>query len=243
MWYIITSLVFAGVRSRIVLLVITSCATIYLYPKPKRPNYLILLFLSIGLYIGFSIMDKARSYSQGIRMETVNEMSGEEMMQGAEENNSVYWFSSLVMDQYFQENRCVFFEPALTAALMPIPRAIFSNKPAGEYLIDTQKMFIGHAEGGAAFLFFVEGYISFWWFGVIAYGIILGWISKRFWDNYRNNPQSIGACLALALFSALTYCIISRGYLASSFELIIYSVCLPFWITRFAGKYLKIFRP
>ncbi len=243
MWYILVTCIFAGVRSRIVLLTLASCTVIYLYPIPRRPNYLVLAVLAVALYVGFSIMDRSRMYSQGIRMDLVNEMSVEEMTQGAEENNSVYWFSSLVMDHYAENGQLIYFEPILTAAFMPIPRAVFPWKPSGRYLIDTQILCIGTAEGGAAFLYFVEGYLSFWWFGVILYGLLLGWLSRKFWDNYQRNKESIGACLALALFSAVCYCFISRGYLAAAFELFVYTICLPFWIVRFAGKCLKIFRP
>lgn len=242
-YYILVTCLFAGTRSRIVYIALTSLSIIYIYPKPRRPNYALLGGLMVALFILFSIMEYARSYSQGIRMDRVAEMSSQDMTKGAEENNSVYWFSSLVTQRYHETGEYIYFEPLITAVCMPIPRAIFPWKPNGQYLITTQKLCIGSAEGGAAFLYFTEGFLSFSWFGVILYGWFLGWLSRRFWDNYRRNPTSIGATLAMAVFSAMCYGFISRGYLASALETFIYAVCLPFWIIKLAGKYFSIFRP
>lgn len=232
-----------GTRSRIVYASIVSCAAFYLYPKPRKPNYAILLGLIVGLYMLFSFMEYTRSYSNGLRMELAQDYTINELTAGASENSSVFWFSSIVMNKYTNENTYVYFEPLLTAALMPVPRAIAPWKPNGQYIIDAQVRTIGHAEGGAAFLYFTEGYISFSWFGLIIYGFMLGWLSKLYWSNYKRNPQSIGAIMAMSLFGAACYAFVSRGILASSFELFIYIVCLPFWIVRLAAKIFPIFRP
>ena len=243
LYYIVVSFLFAGTRSRIVYIALVSASLIYMYPKPRRPNYPLLGAIAVGLFILFSIMEHSRSYSRGIQMDAVKSMDKNEMTKGAEENNSVYWFSSLVINRSEEFGEYYYFEPLATAVLMPIPRAIFPWKPNGQYLIDTQKLCIGSAEGGAAFLYFAEGFISFSWFGVIIYGWFLGWLSRRFWDNYRKNPQSLGAIVALVVYSAMTYSFISRGYLASSLELFVYSTCFPFWIIKLAGKIFPIFRP
>lgn len=243
LYYIVVTFLFAGTRSRLVNIALVSASLIYMYPKPRRPNYPLLGAVAIGLFVLFSVMEHARSYSHGIQMDVVKSMDKDEMTKGAEENNSVYWFSSLVINRSQQYNEYYYFEPLATAVLMPIPRAIFPWKPNGQYLIDTQNLCIGNSRGGAAFLYFAEGFLSFSWFGVIFYGWFLGWLSRRFWDNYRRNPKSIGAIVALVVYLAVTYCFISRGYLASSLEIFIYAVCLPFWIVKLAGKFFPIFRP
>lgn len=242
-YYIIVSCLFAGTRSRIVYIALTSMIVYYVYPRPRRPNYPILAVLAGAMFVLFSVMEYSRLYSQGIRMDRVSEMSRADMTKGAEENNSVYWFSSLVTERYEQTSEYVYFEPIATAVLMPIPRAIFPWKPNGQYLIDTQNLCIGSSEGGAAFLYFTEGFLSLSWFGVIFYGWFLGWLSRRFWDNYRRNPDSIGATIACAVYTAMCYGFISRGYLASSLEMFVYAICLPFWIVKLAGKFFPIFRP
>jgi len=243
LYYVLVSMLFAGTRSRIVFLAIALLSIIYLYPKPKRPNYLIVASLMVGLFMLFSVMEYSRQYSLGLRMDRLQMMTRNDATKGADENNSVYWFSSLVMNEYEKNGNYILFEPIVTAVCMPVPRAIFPWKPNGQYLIDTQNMCIGNAEGGAAFTYFTEGFISFWWLGVLLYGWFLGWLSRRFWDNYQRNPESIGACLALALYSAFCYAVISRGYLASSFEIFIYMVCLPFWIVKLAGRISSRFLP
>lgn len=242
-WYILVSMIFAGTRSRLVLVALLSVTVVYLYPKPRKPNYILLAILAVVMYLGFSIMDKSRTYSQGIRIDAVQNMSRDEIVGGADENASVYWFSSLVLDKFTETNDYVYFEPILTAALMPIPRAIFPWKPDGDYQKKAQRDTIGSDKGGAAYLFFVEGYWAFWWPGLILYSWLLGWICRKYWDNYQRNKNSMGALLAFALYSSLTYSIISRGYLAATFDLYIFTVCMPFWLIQLAGKISPIFRP
>lgn len=59
------------------------------------------------------------------------------------------------------------------------------------------------------------------------------------WSNYRNNPTSLGAITALALYSAVCYSIVARGYLASALDNFVYVVCIPFWIAMIDNKYFN----
>lgn len=239
MWYILVTFIFAGTRGRIVLMVISACTVFYLYPRPKKMNYIIVGSLAVMCYLGFAIMEYSRSYSKGIQMDKVAQMSMSDATKGAEENRSVYWFGSLIMDRYDRENRLIYLEPVLTAVCMPIPRAIFPWKPDGKYLDDAEMLCIGNNEGGAAFVFFVEGFMSLSWVGLILYSLFFGWLSKQFWSNYRNNPTSLGAITALALYSAVCYSIVARGYLASALDNFVYVVCIPFWIAMIDNKYFN----
>lgn len=236
MWYMMVNLIFTGTRARIVLLVLASACVYYIYPNVRKIKLSVVLPIGLVMYMGFSVMEYSRLYSQGIRMDRVSEMTLDDATKGAEENNSVYWYSSLVMQKYSEQNKFVGFEPLLTAILMPIPRAIAPWKPDGNYLFESQRIAIGNDTGGAIFLNFTEAYISFWWIGVIIYALVLGRVSRLFWDNYVRNPNSLGAVLALALFSAVSYSIISRGDLSTAFINFVYVVCLPFWLALAYNK-------
>ena len=237
-WIMLVTFIFAGTRWRIVVYTITLLTTYYLFPRPKKVNVLFVGALAVVLFLGFSIMDQTRKYSQGIDMEAASQLEFDDIKGGARENYSVYWFSMLSMRQLHDTGERVYFQPALTALLMPLPRAVFPWKPDAKYLDRMERIIIGSDEGGAAFLNFVESYMSFGWFGVIFMGWLLGWLARKFWDNYRNNPQSVGAVIALGAFSGVCYCIISRGFLASTLTNVIYVVYLPFWLCSLFKRFL-----
>lgn len=236
LWLIGVQLIFAGARWLIVVTGLTFLTTYYLFPKPKKINLPLLLVLGTIVYLGFSIMDKSRQRGAGINMEAATSLSFDEVKGGAEENHGVYWFSLMAINQLDQTGERVYFQPFLTAFLMPVPRSIFPWKPNDAYLDKIEEKVFGDALGGAAFLNYVESFMSFGWLGIIVISWFWGWLARKFWDNYKNNPDSIGAIIALGAMSSVFYCIISRGYLASTVTNIVLVVFLPFWISKFIKR-------
>jgi len=237
-WFILVQFLVAGARWRIVVSAISMLTAYYLYPKPKKVNVVIIATLGIVMYLGFSVMDRARSRGKGIDMEVAKDLNYNDIKGGAIENEAVYTFSMQCMYYINQTGVRCYFEPVITAVLMPIPRFIFPRKPDGNYLHVVETIVEGNADGGAAYLNFVESYYSFGWFGVIFWAWILGWLARRFWDNYQCNRDSIGAIVGLGVFSGMCYVIISRGYIAASVTSLIICICVPFWI---AALYKKMF--
>ena len=199
----------------------------HLYPKKKKPNYILLIILAVVVFLGFSAMDIMRTYNQGIVFERATELDFKSVSKGAGENYDVYSFSMRTMNKLHESEIRVYFLPLIQAILMPIPRYIFPSKPNAEHLHQMESIILGDDTQGAAFLNFVEGYMAFGWAGVVVYGLILGWISKCFWSNYKRSPDSISAILLLGLFSGVSYTIISRGEMASAFVNIMYVILLP----------------
>ena len=237
-WLILVHFLIAGARWRIIVAAITMLTVYYLYPKVRKANVALIGALAIVMYMGFSIMDVARVRGGGIDMGKAQSLEYDQIKGGAGENSTVYSFSLQCMGRLNQSGERVYFQPLLTAVLMPIPRFLFPWKPDAGYLHGLELLVLGDDSGGAAYLNFVESFYSFGWFGVVFIAILLGWLARRIWDNYLNNRQSIGAVIALGVFSGLCYVIISRGYLASTFTSILICFCLPFWIT---SLYQKIF--
>lgn len=239
LWVILSTMLFAGARWRIIVTVVASLTMFHLYPVRRKPNYLFIVGLMVILFLGFSIMDKSRQRGQGINMEKAQALQFDDIKSGAGENYSVYMFSLVSMDCIESTSMRCYFEPIVSAALMPIPRAIFPSKPNAEYIHELELATLGDDNGGAAFLNFVEGYLSFGWFGVILYGLVIGFLAKGVWMNYWNNKDSIGAILLLGLYSGVTYCLISRGYLPGNVNTAVYVICLPFWISSLIAKKKK----
>lgn len=229
LWLTLTTFIVAGFRSRLVVLMISACTTFYLFPRPRKPDYLPLAALAIGAYLFFAVMEQTRSYGRGLDLNTAQGISFSEMREGSKESDNVYIFSCRSIKAYDSSGERIGFEPILTAVLMPIPRSFFPWKPDGGYLTKAQLLTTGDVTG-AAFFCYAEGFMSFGYIGVILYGLFLGWLAKKFWSNYKNNPTSLGAIIALGIFNGFCYKVISRGYLANAFIEYAFYICLPFWL-------------
>ena len=230
LWFILVDLLVAGARWRVVVVVLVVLTLYHLYPKVKKVNLPVLVGILVVVFFLFSAMDRVRVRGSGISKAALKELKFEDIKEGPSENYSVYWFSIICMDQFHQSGERVYFEPIVTSILMPIPRFLAPWKPDASYLKKLDEEFAGGE--GAAYLNFVESYYSFGWMGVILWALFLGWLARRFWDNYRNNPNSLGAILTLGVFSGFCYAYISRGYLPGSFTTFILAVCMPFWVIQ-----------
>lgn len=227
-----------GFRYRLVILLLSLATVYHLYPIPRKINLKLIIPIGVAAYLLFAIMDTARNYGTGIDREVAESLTLSQAAKGAGESADVCCFSIVAIDHYYKTGERVLFEPIVNAALMPIPRAFFPWKPDGEYMRTIQVKTIGSSEGGAACLSFAEGFASFGWFGVILYGLFMGWLAKLLWGNYKRNPQSMGAIILLAIFNGFCYQWISRGYLAGNFNDFIYFIIMPFWLTALFRKIL-----
>lgn len=238
-WLSLVTYIIGGFRFRLVALLFATIIPVYLYPKVKKPNYIILLAVIFVAYLGFAVMDKARVYGQGIDLSKVSEMTFDDASKGAQENESVYYYSVLCMNDIENRSDYKFLEPIVNAVLMPVPRFLFPWKPKGDYMNSVMIHTLGSADTGAASMMFVEAFLSFSWLGIIVFFYLIGWFAKVVWDNFQKNKESIGAILFLALFNGFLYTLMSRGYLAQSLITFIYYVILPFWLSSLAAKWIK----
>lgn len=227
--------IIGGFRYRILMLFVTVFTVMHLFPKPKNIKYQIVVPLFLVMYAFMGIMEAARMYGKGLDISAVTEIQKTGEIKEASENMMVYDISAKCMEEYDFEDY-IYFEPIATAALMPVPRALFPWKPKATYIRDANLKLYGTISHGNAFLNITEAYISFGWFGIIIYAWLLGWLSKLFWYNYKKNLNSIGAVALLALYNAALYQIIARGYMAQALTTFIYYVFMPFWIIMLLRK-------
>lgn len=239
LWLSIVIYVISGFRYRIVILIITMVSMYYLHNTWKKVKIIPLALVAIVCYVGFNVMDHSRVYGNGISEEAIHSLSKDILTSQAGETERVYNFSILVMEEYEITGKREYFAPIVNAALMPLPRVIFPWKPKAEYMYEATT-FVMKGGSGSAYLYFVEAFMSFGWLGIIINGVFIGWLSRRFWNNYRKNTNSIGATLALAIFNGFTYVVVSRGYLAQQVNIFIFFVCMPFWLTMLFNKFTII---
>ena len=218
-----------GFRYRIFIMLSMLVVTFYLYPKPRKINWLFILPLAFVLYVGMGVIEKTRNYGRGLDLSSIEDV--ELMSVEASEGDIVAMFSARCIDKYTIDDY-ILFEPITTAVCMPIPRAIFPEKPDGYYMRTANLKIFNTIEFGAAMVMFAEAYISFGWFGIIFQGLFIGFLCRLFWDNYLRNKQSLGAITLLAAFNGFSFVWFSRGYLAQDLVTYMYFVIIPFWIAR-----------
>ena len=238
LYFTLVMFIVGGFRYRLVYLLLAMATTYHLYPVPRRINYKVFVPLAVVAYLLFAVMDTARSYGAGINFEQAKTISLSDATKGANESESVCCFSIACTDSYYRNGGFAGFEPILTAILMPIPRAILPTKPSAGYLKEAERK-VG-ASGGAAFLVVTEAYVTMGMLGVVLYGLFIGWLCAKIWNNYRYHPDSIGSIVLLALMNGFCYVWISRGYMGAAFNIFLYYVVLPFWLTSLAKKVIKL---
>lgn len=237
LYFTLVMFIVGGFRYRLVMLLLAMATTYHLYPQPRKINYKVVVPIAVAAYLLFAVMDSARIYGAGININAAKEVTLAEASMGAAENASVCSYSISVTSSMYKSGERFGFEPIVTAIFMPIPRYLLPWKPDASYLKMAESS-VG-ATGGAAFLGFTEAFTAFGFLGVILYGFFMGWLSKKLWTNYQNNKESIGAIVLLGLFNGFCYVWISRGYMAAAFNIFIYYVVLPFWLTTLIRKLTK----
>ena len=238
-YFTLVIFIVAGFRFRLVILLLAIATTYHLYPKPQKINYKVFVPIAIAAYLLFAVMDTARQYGAGINLAEARTLTLADASKGAGESDAVCCFSIITIDYATKHNLYYGIEPVVNAVFMPIPRAVFPWKPDGNYMRDIQVKVLGTSANGAAMLNYIEGYLSLGFLGVIIYGLCMGWLCKKIWSNYRNNPTSISALILLGIFNGFCYQWISRGYLGGNFNSFIYFVILPWWICSFINKRKK----
>lgn len=234
-WLCFVTLVLRGSRGRMIMALLPMLVVWHSYPIVQKVRYVVMVGLMVIFYLFFAVMDSARTYYGGINMDVASSINLEDASKGAGENYTVYQFTMMSIDRANNTGERCYFDPLITAICMPIPRAIFPWKPDARYLSNWETALLGETSGNAM-LNIAESYMSFGWFGIVFWAWVLGWLARRFWDNYIYNRSSIGAILLLGTFNGMCYIIISRGYLAQSFSSFLYSICLPFWIITLLEK-------
>ena len=228
-----------GFRFRLLVMFVPIFLMVHLYPKPRRINWKLWLPLALVFYIGMGIIESTRTYGGGLDIEKVQSISeGDLSDTSSKENMMVYCFSAQVMDKYSNMSP-ILFTPIATAVLMPIPRVLFPWKPDGMYMRDANIAVYQTITYGSAFLNITEAYMSFGWFGIVLYGLLLGYISKIFWVTYLRNKNSIAAIILLGSFNGMLYIALSRGYMAQDVTYYVYYILIFCWLSRCVNAFLN----
>ena len=226
-----------GFRATVAIFLISYAIFYQNYPTTKKMNYIIWIPVGILFFLSLGAMERSRTYGYGYNIDTINEMvESDTYTESAAENYSIYRDGALTMKEFYESGKRYYFEPIICAILQPLPRAYFPWKPNADYLRDASKRVYKNF-GASVVNSPVEAYISFGWLGVFFYGLLIGFLCKKFWFNYIENKDKIGALILLASFNSFLFIYVSRGYLAQVFVSFMYVVIIPFIVI---GILLKI---
>lgn len=224
--------IMGGSRYRLFMFYVPLITFYHIYPKPRKINYKIWIPAACCFVLAMGIIEKTRNYGSGLDLERMTELfSDNTKSTKASETELVYYFSAKVMEAY-QYEPIIPMEVFGTAICLPIPRALFGGKPDGQYLRDANIKALGTDAYGAAYLNIVEWYLALGWLGVFLNGVLLGMLSKYFWNNYKCNSNTIGAALYLSMYNGICYILVSRGYLAQEYVMFIYYVPMICWASK-----------
>jgi oligosaccharide repeat unit polymerase len=240
-WFIIPFVVALGIfttlgfRYRIVLLFVSLVITYY-YILKKRPN-LILLSVSIVAFIIFmGIINITRQYGRGLNVSKLNNKSTRNYYESGLREAMIFQTSGAIIDFVPSRHSYTGMQIIWSTLLFPIPNSFYKDKNSAGYIFDALNIIYGKKYSkGAAMMSYGEYYLSFGWAGIIAGGLLIGWLFRSLWNWFLLNNNNGLVIVVYAVTTSYLYFVISRGYLPLIANLFLFSV-LPvyvvFWIAK-----------
>ena len=157
-----------------------------------------------------------------------------DLLNSSFEEAGVFFTTSAVISKVPTDYPYVGLAPISTALQQPVPRAIYPNKPQGEYSVRLRELIYGRPDSYTAYLGFAEYYLMAGWPSLVLISFCLGWSLRRLWTwflwrQYEPLAQSI-----YLLNASFIYVLVSRGYFAQTLTLYCFTVIPTFFV------YLKL---
>lgn len=223
-----------GFRYRLLLLFLP-LFIIYFFYKKIKPSLKLLLSIFISTVLLFGLVQTTRSYGSGLNFDKYQRKYGGagtsfvgNIFKAAFYDANIFHTSAALIYKTPKEYNYVGISPILNALALPIPRAIWENKPRGEYIIDAYRnIYKGiKEEVGAASLGFAEYYLSGGWIVLVTVNFFIGLFYKKVWSwlilNFKDPLAQSIYCVNLSYL----YMIFSRGYLLQLFYIYL-SIFIP----------------
>lgn len=230
-----------GFRWRHVIIGMSLLAVFHLI-KGKRINVVLLSALAVLGIIVMGFIESTRNYGSGLRYDTEQSLSGEDLFERGLGESSVFMTTGLLVAKTTIDNDFIGFDPVIQAIAMPVPRILWPGKPSGDYIKKIQDLYSWEHELagiGVAVLNFGEYYLMFGFMGIVVGCLTLGLVFKVVWRWFLLNRDNPLAIVVYAVFFSYIYVIISRGYLPQVVMLFVFTVFPLYWIFRRKMKNLK----
>ena len=220
---------------------------LYFFYKKTKPKISFLLAGLVSILFFFGLIQFTRTYTKGLNLNNdrirlirkSNESVIGYAIKSSFYDSNVFNTSAGMIYKTPSEYDYVGIAPIINAISVPIPRQIWPNKPAGEYLQDLYKKIYRYKkwEVGSASLGFAEYYISGGWIPLLMVNFLLGYGYKRLWIWFLYNFNDPLAQINYAISLSFLFILYSRGYLLQIVFLFItiftpFFICSYFWNKR-----------
>lgn len=221
-------------RYRLIILGMALTATFYLSNKLKPRLILAAGVIVIGIAV-MGIIESTRTYFGGLNLEKVEDSTFSEMFLKGFGESKIFGTLGLMIENIPNEVNYIYFSPYYQGFLMPIPRAIWPGKPAGDHIAYVTDLYPNEQGKGAAWPFFGEYYFSFGWIGLIIGSFLLGVILKKFflWMKYNYSPLIV---VTYATGLGCLFFVMTRGYFPQHVMLFFFCLYPCFFILNRVKK-------
>jgi len=222
-------------RYRLVILIISFMFCYHLYLDKKLNLKLIVLFI-VPFFLLMGLMEVARNYGKGINIQKASRFDTEDYINSSFNETQVFLATGYEISMLDKNNEHTQFAFIINTIAMPIPRAFWPNKPAGEYLQIVGDLYEGRV-GGQATLNYGEYFEAFGWGGIVVFSFLIGVFSKYIWCWFKANNKNYWTIVTYSIICAMMYVLVSRGYLAQYITLLTMSL-IPVFLIRLKLKRL-----
>jgi oligosaccharide repeat unit polymerase len=226
-----------GFRYRLVLLFGSLAISYFLYVR-RRPN-IILSLLSVALFVTLmGIINITRQYGQGLDTTLLERQAAKDSYyESGLRESLIFQTSGAMIGVVPEKHPHAGLTPIISTVLFPIPRSLYPEKKSAEYLFNALDAIYGKKYSqGSAVMAYGEYYLAFGWFGIIAGGLITGWLCRRLWNWYLSNPTNPMHICAYAVSISYLYVVVSRGYLPQVTMLFFFTVFPIIVVLRLARR-------
>jgi hypothetical protein len=231
-----------GYRHRIVSMLTSVAATGFLM-RGRRPSLIALFLSTAGVVLLAGVIVMTRSYASGLDIRMLSGVRLSQVFFEGFSDSGTFFTTALVMDAFPTTFHFIGLEPLWIAMTLPIPRRLWPAKPLPEFLDQFQYL---TGTQGQAVPVVGEHYMMAGWFGVIAGGIVIGLIYRRFWDFYRANPRNPIVVAMYSVSWALCFPVVNRGYLAQTlmeFFFTLLPLAVLYWFAKKSMRARRITVP
>ncbi len=218
-------------RWRLVVLLLSCLSVYHIYTK-KKLNIRLAASIVIPFLILMGALEVARSYGKGIDTSKVSQYNSEDLVDKSFNESTVFMATGYLIEKYETLKSFSHFDFIINTIAMPIPRAFWPGKPAGEYMLSLNTILYGKHGIGQMYLNFGEFYIAFGWTGIIVFSFLLGALVKYWWLRFLAHKDNYLAIVSIAIINGMMYVVISRGYLAQVVTLFIFAM-LPIEFVKY----------
>jgi oligosaccharide repeat unit polymerase len=218
-------------RYRLVMMGMALAVTHYSQRRTKPRLVFVVGILIVAITL-MGVIQKTRTYFGGLNLNKIENETSFDFFRTGMGDAVTFSTMGLMIKNIPDKVDYIYFAPYVQGFLIPIPRALWPNKPAGEHLKDIYLLYGSEENGkGAAWPFYGEYYYSFGWFGIAIGSFLMGYVLKRFYMWFIRYPSPM-VTVTYSTGLGILFFMITRGYFPQHVMLFFFAVYPCFFLIR-----------